>query len=106
MTSTCSAEITFAPNTDSVMRKMISELKESDDPVLCGLVHDHFLTSAILVDRLFYVDDQGERELTPYAELVALEVTQLANSTERDATPKMKHARVLDVMRLAGFQAI
>tara|TARA_Y100000310_G_scaffold345047_1_gene461382 strand:- start:3582 stop:3902 length:321 start_codon:yes stop_codon:yes gene_type:complete len=105
MTSTCSATIVFSPSTDTIMRKMVSELKESDDPVLCGLVYDHFLTSAIAVDRLFHADSQGEMELTPYAELVALEVTHLAHSTEQDVTKKMTQARALDVMRSAGFEA-
>ena len=105
MTSTCSAEISFSPHTDSVMRTMVATLKESHDPALCSLVYEQFLTSAIAVDRLFHLDDQGEMELTPYAELVALEVTHLAHSTEPDATPKMIQARALDVMRLAGFTA-
>ncbi len=106
MTSTCSATISFSPHTDSVMRTMVATLKESHDPELCGLVYDHFLTSAIAVDRLFHMDDKGEMELTPYAELVALEVTNLAHSTERDTTPKMIQVRALDVMRLAGFVAV
>jgi len=106
MTSTCSATIAFSSRTDTIMRKMVSELKDSDDPVLCGLVYDHFLVAAIAVDRLFYTDSRGDMELTPYAELVALEVTHLAHSTERDVTPKATQEQALDVMRLAGFGAV
>jgi hypothetical protein len=106
MTSTCSAEISFSPHTDIVMRTMVATLKESHDPTLCGLVYDHFLTSALAVDRLFHMDDQGEMELTPYAELVALEVTHLANSTKPNSAQDIIHDRALDVMRLAGFEAV
>ena len=106
MTSTCSAEISFSPHTDIVMRTMVATLKESHDPALCGLVYDHFLTSALSVERLFNMDDQGDMELTPYAELVALEVTHLANSTKPTSEQEMIHARALDAMRLAGFEAL
>ena len=104
MTSTCSATITFTPYTDTVMRKMVRQLKRADDPVLCGIVYDEFLTSAIALDRLFDVDCLGVMTLTPYAELVALEISHLAHSTGRDVSSKATHEKVMDAVRLGGFE--
>lgn len=104
VTSTCSARITFTPYTDTVMRKMVRQLKRSEDPVLCGIVYDEFLTSAIARERLFDVDSMGAMTLTPYAELIALEISHLAHSTGRDVSSKETHEKVMDAVRLGGFE--
>jgi len=103
MTSTCSATISFTPRTDAVMREMVGQLTRSSDAVLCGIVYDEFLTAAIARDRLFDITHDGEMSLTPYAELVALEISHLAHSTQHDARSGSTHQRVLDVVHMGGF---
>jgi hypothetical protein len=103
MISTCSATISFTPDTDVVMRDMVGHLKRSSDAVLCGIVYDEFLTEAIATDRLFDITKDGAMSLTPYAELVALEISHLAHSTQQDTPSASTRQRVLEVVHLGGF---